>query len=366
MFQRIVSIICKDVRNENESKNMIVSLRVVLLLVLANILVVEAVSALNNLFFLAAASLIFLALFTCCFAVTYKFGTLFAYYCFSGTMVLWVAFSVFNVGWQSEAQLLVLLLLAMRFFEAYSRLRTKLIFAASLCAYTLMLYIFSLEATTTVDSHGLPITLEVTVFITVLNLIVAFGGMTVVCWLFGSETLRDEEKLVLYNRRLQHDASTDTLTGLPNRRKMIHDIEDSIKRVKTQQQEIFSVAIGDIDHFKKVNDTMGHDCGDVVLQELSKLFSQFIKTKGKVARWGGEEFLFIFDNMNGDQALIELHALVDEIRNLPIEYKKDSLKVTMTFGLEEYDIHSTLEENTKNADKKLYLGKSSGRNTIIY
>lgn len=360
MSQKIVDLIGKDVRNENESKNLIVALRIVLLLMLASLLIVEAVAAFNKLFFLSACSLVFLALFSCSLAATYKYGTLAAYYVFSAVTALWVIFSVFEAGWHSKAYLFILLLLVMRFFEAYSRLNSKVVFASALFVFTLLLYIFSLNIPATSGSGWF------TVFLAVLNLFVVFCGITVVCWFFSSEALRDEKKLVLYNQRLQHDASTDTLTGLPNRRKMIQDIEEAIKRVKNQQQEIFSVAIGDIDHFKKVNDTLGHDCGDVVLQELSKMFAEFMKTKGQAARWGGEEFLFIFDNLNGDQALIELHELLDKIRNLDIVYKKESVKVTMTFGLEEYSVHCSLADNIKNADNKLYLGKSSGRNRIVY
>ena len=133
-----------------------------------------------------------------------------------------------------------------------------------------------------------------------------------------------------------------------------------------------SVAIGDIDFFKKTNDTYGHDAGDMVLKELAKVFLEVMGKEGKVCRWGGEEFLFVFQNKNGYQANEVLHDILKRIRGMGIPYQSDWIHVTMTFGLEEYSGEKDMERSSVRrirssiAEKKtdgtrLYIKKTRGR-----
>ena len=117
---------------------------------------------------------------------------------------------------------------------------------------------------------------------------------------------------------------------------------------------------------KSVNDTYGHECGDEVLRRLARLFDEKTRGIGAVARWGGEEFLFLFENMNGDEAWTALSGIQRNLNKLEIPYGEQVLHVTMTFGLSEYDFKRSLDENIKLADDKLYQGKEGGRDRIIY
>ena len=128
----------------------------------------------------------------------------------------------------------------------------------------------------------------------------------------------------------------------------------------------FSIAIGDIDHFKHVNDTYGHNCGDQVLKDLAAMFVEKTFGIGHVCRWGGEEFFFFLPEMNLDQASILLNEIKVAVSKLPITYQDQVHHVTMTFGVEEYDYRSQLPELVKQADDKLYYGKNHGRNQVVF
>lgn len=166
---------------------------------------------------------------------------------------------------------------------------------------------------------------------------------------------------------MQHSLYTlveqDALTGLSNRRCGDEKLRQAMESSASKGVP-FCVAIGDIDFFKKVNDTYGHECGDLVLQTIASVMRRHMHRIGTVARWGGEEFLLIFENMELDAALESLNQLLNSIRAAECLYKEQILKVTMTFGIVSGDSHDTAK-NLRIADEKLYEGKTGGRNRIV-
>jgi len=188
---------------------------------------------------------------------------------------------------------------------------------------------------------------------------------------FGYFDIMISELLAIFKMKYQYTEKEfmsvlDGLTGLYNRRQFEIGLEQEFNRTKRHPSD-FSLAILDIDFFKKVNDTYGHDFGDTVLAAISELLKkQTAAYGGFVARWGGEEFLIIFHDMNGDEAYVHLNEIYDAIKNLKLNYNDDEVRITMTYGLTEYDLASSFEDNVKEADEKLYLGKQSGRDKIVY
>ncbi len=166
-------------------------------------------------------------------------------------------------------------------------------------------------------------------------------------------------------RSIRNLVELDTLTKLNNRR----SADNLLLQVQKQANLCgipFSIAIGDIDFFKSVNDTFGHECGDLVLRQISGVLKNSMTGKGFVARWGGEEFLFVYDGMKLEDAKAELDKLLQQIRELVIHYENDMIQVTMTFGIAEGNKDSNITELIQLADKKLYEGKENGRNQIVY
>ena len=180
-------------------------------------------------------------------------------------------------------------------------------------------------------------------------------GLTV-----ATTSQKTEHDLVVYNQKLQGLAETDPLTGLSNRRSM----EQILKHIEEDEiDQLVTIALGDIDFFKKINDTYGHDAGDYVLKELSKLL---VTIPTYSSRWGGEEFLLLFLGLNGDDVFLKLNHFQAVLAKHPFEFNGNKLKVTMTFGISEYANSESFEEIIKQADEKMYMGKKKGRNQVIF
>ena len=156
----------------------------------------------------------------------------------------------------------------------------------------------------------------------------------------------------------------DMLTDLYNRAygaKCLIEVIDALRR----QEESYSVALGDIDYFKKVNDTYGHEVGDEVLRRVSYLLKQGMAGKGYAIRWGGEEFLLIFKRKNANEAKIFVEEILENIRKERIIAGEKEIKVTMTRGLVTGDKEEDNSQVVSRADTYLYKGKQNGRNCIV-
>lgn len=155
----------------------------------------------------------------------------------------------------------------------------------------------------------------------------------------------------------------DALTSLSNRRSGELQLLRILDRYALGSLS-FCVALGDIDHFKTVNDTYGHDCGDMILKKVAYILRSHMRGKGFASRWGGEEFLLVFTDMDISGANTILQDITDEIRNTENLYADNRIRVTMTFGL---TAGTTGDMNTllRIVDEKLYTGKSAGRDRIV-
>ena len=154
----------------------------------------------------------------------------------------------------------------------------------------------------------------------------------------------------------------DALTELNNRRSADKKLEEI--RIRSVEQGIkYCVCISDIDFFKKVNDTYGHEMGDEVLKMVSAKLKSGMVGKGFVARWGGEEFLIIFENRELDIARRELEIIMDDIRTIWVP--DSDRQITMSFGLTFMSPEESVDETLKRADDNLYEAKETGRNQIV-
>lgn len=151
----------------------------------------------------------------------------------------------------------------------------------------------------------------------------------------------------------------DALTGLFNRRSG----QQKITRV-VDNSRVFAVAMGDIDFFKKVNDTYGHDAGDEVLRVVARNLSDAMIGKGFVARWGGEEFLIVFEKSSEAEAAAALWAVLQKVRDTVVVCGEYEIKVTMSFGVVEGNVTHAVEAQIKAADNCLYYSKTHGRNQV--
>ncbi len=166
------------------------------------------------------------------------------------------------------------------------------------------------------------------------------------------------------NRRLAEAARQDPLTGLLNRRGFVEEAEAEIKRVFRRGGE-FSVVLADIDHFKQLNDRFGHACGDHVLSRVSTVLQRRLRDVDRVARWGGEEFIFLLPETGLEGATVLAGKLRDEVAENMFEYKDHRLQITMTFGIARHRTGEPLDACIARADSALYEGKKQGRNQVM-
>lgn len=164
---------------------------------------------------------------------------------------------------------------------------------------------------------------------------------------------------MLENHLLQAESKTDRLTGLRNR----HYAERAYKLALEGYKDV-SVIMCDIDHFKKVNDTYGHNGGDAVLVNIANILKNCVGQKGEVIRWGGEEFLVIVDySLEEGAKFAEL--MRERVQQSICAYEKHIIKVTMSFGVIGVDGETSMEDNVNRADEKLYEAKVT-RNTVAW
>lgn len=156
----------------------------------------------------------------------------------------------------------------------------------------------------------------------------------------------------------------DVLTKINNRRYGEKRLSKILRELQTNGVK-FTVAIGDIDYFKKVNDTYGHECGDMVLKKVAFVLRKNMQSNGFAARWGGEEFLLVFYDCDLKKAVEILKNISEEINNMNMFYDGNEVSITMTFGVTQGDSSKKEHIIIKEADDRLYVGKKTGRNRII-
>jgi diguanylate cyclase (GGDEF)-like protein len=168
--------------------------------------------------------------------------------------------------------------------------------------------------------------------------------------------------LELNNKKLYEKAITDTLTGLYNREYMKEYLNKKIEEAK-RHNIILSIAMIDIDFFKKINDTYGHLIGDCVLKELSDLLKDNFRESDIVSRYGGEEILIIMPFTDKESACRKLEQFRKLIENRTFCGKKN-VKLTISVGIAEYEKEDTLKEFILKADRNVYYAKKHGRNQV--
>ena len=179
--------------------------------------------------------------------------------------------------------------------------------------------------------------------------------------LTGNELYKKNQMLLEANRRLERLSFVDQLTGLYNRRKMNEELAGEFERLE-RYGGTFSLIMFDIDWFKKVNDTYGHQTGDRVLQELAQITRNSIRKTDTASRWGGEEFLILCPQTPEDNAYELAEKLLLSVRN---HVFPESISLTISIGLCEYISGLSVEELIENADTRLYAAKQGGRNRVV-
>ncbi|HAA83570.1 MAG: Uncharacterized protein XD67_0221 [Thermodesulfobacterium commune] len=179
--------------------------------------------------------------------------------------------------------------------------------------------------------------------------------------LASTELFKRKVELEKLTERLKVFAERDFLTQLFNRFKFIEELKKEINHYN-RYKTLFSLILFDLDNFKVINDTYGHDRGDYVLKEVSRLIKENIRQTDLPARWGGEEFVILCPRTIKEEALVIAERIRQSIATYPFE---EVGKVTISGGVVEYQQGMELSALLKKVDERLYQAKRSGKNKIV-
>lgn len=197
------------------------------------------------------------------------------------------------------------------------------------------------------------------------NAMLSFFMLTYFSILFKKSIDYKQYMLNKRNKELKKLAGVDPLTGLMNRRSMYEMLHRS-ERARSNGGT-YSIAICDIDNFKRVNDTYGHGCGDDVLKKAAEIILLAAKNCSGICRWGGEEFLILFNGTETQTAAKMTEDIRKSIEEADFTFESGTPDVTMTFGVAGTESFPELGLDLiiAKADERLYNGKKSGKNCVV-
>ena len=176
--------------------------------------------------------------------------------------------------------------------------------------------------------------------------------------------ISSQAAISIQNARLFEVARRDGLTELINRRYFMYSLQTEIEEAKRNNNKVFLLML-DIDHFKELNDTYGHQAGDVVLQEVAGILKVNAPDKDMVGRYGGEEFAVILPGLEEDTAKSRAEKIRRDVENHTVSYNGDQLQITISVGMAAYPFDASNGEGLVNyADKAMYCSKEAGRNRV--
>lgn len=197
----------------------------------------------------------------------------------------------------------------------------------------------------------------------ILNIFMSFAAITEFLIFLQWDVTHNSNTLTSKNSELDEMANRDTLTKLYNRRFMNQKLDEKLNDL-INEGKIFGIIMCDIDNFKRVNDTYGHDVGDDVLVMVADALKKSTRDDDFVSRWGGEEFLIV---INGNKRITidvaeRMRKLISET---PVVSGKSEINITMTFGVSESIPGYNIDKLIEIADENLYKGKTNGKNRVV-
>lgn len=193
------------------------------------------------------------------------------------------------------------------------------------------------------------------------------GAVDYVTKPFDIFELRARVRAALRTKRLQNmlieNACIDPLTGLPNRRALLERLDQEWARAK-RRNGMLSFIMADIDHFKRINDTYGHDIGDKVLSEIGRAIFAYCRSSDLAARYGGEEFAIIVPDENAGHAALLAERCRSAVAEVSVLTRQVLIHPTASFGVADMLKSESIEDMIHAADLALYRSKESGRNLV--
>lgn len=228
--------------------------------------------------------------------------------------------------------------------------------------YTMLLMGIAMVVKVRTDPVNYPLKLEIAHFILMAAIVPTISMLAVQFSSMRHRLQTQKNELAQAVNRIQLLATRDDLTGLPNRRHMLDVLTEHQQRLDRSGHHRFCLALLDLDYFKRVNDTHGHQVGDEVLRHFAREARSVMRDVDVLARWGGEEFLMLLVDTSPELAQIGIARIRDKLAQSPVKVGEAELLVRFSAGLTGYWGTERLDVCIERADKALYAAKARGRN----
>lgn len=359
LIQGAINFLLTDVPDKKETKDLAVLIRISCILLALYYLIVGIGIAFFQHYIMGILLIAAIGMLIAAFIFTYERHTKWGLFVLITVILVFSSMLSFSVGYSLDFHVLTFITILLVYFNKTENMVLKRFYTIGICLYNM----FFSQICDALGAPGLPEGFP-TVLVRNMNIIILTAMFGTLAYSFCTKFNQAEDKLRKINENLERMANIDTLTGLSNRRHMNEYLSGLVFDF-SKSNKTFTLAIGDVDFFKKVNDTYGHEVGDYVLATLSRMFEEHMKGKGHVSRWGGEEFLFCFENMDLNTAYLSLDALRHRIEITPFQFREQRFNLSMSYGMEEYNNRLGVETTINRADEKLYKAKTSGRNKVV-
>ena len=231
--------------------------------------------------------------------------------------------------------------------------------------YTLVLMALMQAHLVHQQPQAYPLRLEIAHFVLVAAIVPTISWLAAQLSAMRSRLQRQKDELAQALTRIQILVSRDELTGLLNRRHMLEVLSQHRQRLGRSGHHRFCLALLDLDHFKRINDTHGHGVGDEVLRRFADVAREGLRETDVVARWGGEEFLLLLNDTQTTQACTGLERVRELLGQAQLCARVPNLTLSFSAGLTDYDGREPLEACIERADRALYAAKHAGRDRTV-
>ncbi len=268
-----------------------------------------------------------------------------------------------TLGWAFGFALYLICVVPLAFYISYKKIGTSFIMSLTAVAmFTTLKYITSLEWFVPFKPQHLSGNAVNAVYIG--NSIISFIMLLALSLVYNVYRTRAQNTMAKKNEILLELAYTDPLTKLSNRHSMYEYLDECYEQA-LKDGKPFTILLADIDDFKIINDTYGHNSGDTVLKRVADIFKENVPEGADVCRWGGEEVLVLLPECEVEDGA----ELADKLRKIieaeVFESGKKRFSVTMTFGVSENKGQFEVDKMVSNADRNLYSGKRNGKNCVV-
>ena len=194
-----------------------------------------------------------------------------------------------------------------------------------------------------------------------LRVVISFIIVALLSGFYERSREKYNEKIVALSQKNERLATIDHLTDLPNRRFMMKELAE-LKHLHKKTKQPYVILLADVDNFKNINDNYGHDFGDEALTQLANILKKSMPKQGIASRWGGEEFLIALPNSDKDQGQSIAEKIHAELQKNPVRMSGKSVVLTISMGLVQSQLDTTIAQDIKLADERLYKAKEQGKN----